>query len=513
MLKNYTDFPDLKESIYYLKFDHFKKGLDPNCLINTEFYVDSFFNEISHEDEKTHILTFALKTIVENPGENNELFEYVKKSILELVKEKKIEHKYIEQMAFSSVNYYHVFTPVIEFFIENKLIGVNDLTEKGFSLVMCVENPKSIPKLMELGCDINIKLDNKDSEFNGMTAYDIAVKSKKKVMIKALQPYLSEEDFNNNFESKIKEFREEKNVRKQLALFRTALIENNLALVREIRDDQNFYKPLIEYNDKQDVNLINAAIRPGKVDFLNELIQFDYYQKNKTRLTHVGACHTEVAIYSGKNNLANILYDNGFMNANTLIKSFENRAINSKDIVNKLANDNYKLSPEILLFNYADEGASKIEFTKDELNTFFQKNEHYLHFEKIKVYAKMNVIPFKTIIDGYSYDSSHEVKNGTVKVLCNLLKQQELVDKENFEKNFTTLIRGIGYHDKKEGLRYSSLVLKIFLDKENEIYDKLSYFGARDWISQINKDNLEKLLLAYDDEAVEEKKKVKKLKI
>lgn len=511
MLKNYNEFEKLKDNrFYFLSLKHFEDGLDPNCLVDNHCYLMSFFNDGSKNyDKKTHILTFALGNAIRD--NDQQFFDFIKKTILELVKENKIEKNYIKQMAFSSINFnYKNDMLAIQFFIEHKFIDINARTDNSYTLLMLTNNKEKIKYLVNLGCNINDKLDKEDSPFDGLNVYEIAVKMKNKGLTKIFQPYLSSEQLSNNIAFRVREIREEKNIKNQLKLFRNAIIENNMDIINDIVNDQLHYKNLIEYDDKQNVNLINIAIRTGQEHILEKLIQFDYYQKNKRKLSTHGACHTEIALYSKKSNLAKILYENGFKDENSLIKKFEVNYINSSMIVDKLVDDGFKLSPQVLMNNYVQNAAKHIQYSKEELNHFFDKHSYLLHLENMKIYPQRHVIVYTSNKYGYQNTYHYEFKNKSINVLSCLLKKQEILDPISFDKNFNKLVVGIGFHEEKIGLKYSSLLLHHFIDREKEILGKLSYFGLKPWFIEMNKNNLEKLLLTYEDK---EEKPAKKMKI
>ena len=46
MLKNHNEFEELKDNrFYFLSLKHFEDGLDPNCLVDNNCYLMSFFND------------------------------------------------------------------------------------------------------------------------------------------------------------------------------------------------------------------------------------------------------------------------------------------------------------------------------------------------------------------------------------------------------------------------------------------------------------------------------------
>lgn len=504
-MKNINDFPELKKSVYNLSLSHFEQGLDITTVINNEMYPlsgsDSYIK--LKDKDKMHILHFVVYQTSHSEDEQKKaLYNFAKNSLLSLIKNKNIDQKYLDNMAFGATQP-QIDKDFLTFLLESNAVNANLTNEQGYSLLMCTKDKAKIDQLIKHHADVNLKVTDSSLNDYNKTVYEMALESRKKGWIEYLRPYVSQDVINSKSKQALTEFKKQTSIAKQLKCYCNSLKQNNLEIINEIKNNQKKYEPLISYYDGYGKNLITHAISKNSQEVLTILLEMDYYQNNKAAINKDYQCYTTAALHEGKHVAAKMLYLEGFKDEKVLINFLNSFYYSCASVMDIMIDQGYKPNLNLRMRHFCYHKLEEQDITQKQIDDLFVNNKYLLNLSNIQtIGGKL------ALINNNEY---HIINTGIFKILFIVLEKQKSIDPDKYDETIKKIVGKLGQNEEKIALRFSSLLLKFLPEEKNNLIDYLGLEEKREWLVKMTKIKLEKSLqkFAKEEDQPSEPRKMK----
>lgn len=497
-MKKISDFPDIDSWYIYSKLskNHFEQGLDPLGFVDKknefkDFVLPLTKERINERERKTALIFIGLKICLDKyKPQNSDFDNYLKATLIESYQNKKITQQQVDNFAFDMIYAGRGYFPIVDFMIKNKIVDANVKNKDGYNLLMHTEVKTTIEGLVNLGCDINYKINNPSSSFYNNNLYDLAVKLKRRSLMKSIDSYFLDEEKSRALNILVDKFKSEQNVVEQFKLYKDALKSDNIALIDYIVSHQEHYRTLIKHKDKHGNDIVNHAIKRSNIDVVKKLILLNaikIYKGSKN-----SNCYLSEALYKNKVTIAQLLYEENLYDIETVKNALSITNNKFTALVKKLIKDGHTFNLDV---HFKHEILPIMEnVNTKEISVFLVNNIYLFNLEELEMQDNKIMYNQKRI-NGQSYFFSNtdlkEITKEKIQILCEILKKHEVLDKTSFDKKFPVILSKIGNNNKDIGMLFTNIFLEVFPDKKNEIIDALSLIEKQPWITQLNMINLE----------------------
>lgn len=509
MQKPLSSFTDLQQfSVYQVSMKHVHQGLDLTEMVPHKSYYRTIEGPFFLVAEKLPVLYFLLLNLGYFSKENQDNIKEINQKVKTMYDNGQLTQNNMLDISLALISGSKNHFSFIEYFIKEKLLDVNVKTKEGYSLLMITSKKSNIDKLIKLGCDIEYKMNNVEysSAFKNKTVYEYAIKCRKKSLISTYSPYIEDKVIEENHIKTVEAFKKSSPPYGQLSIYKESLKENNLLLIDELYNNQEKYQKIISYIGHNGNDLIMYAVNSNAHEILKKLLTLDHFQSKLAAMSPSTDCYTIHALRKDKGVSAQILYNNGFVNIPKLIDYFKDGNLVNSVFFKKLIDDGYKFDVIARMRNSCIYKIEEENYGLTDIKCFFEEYGSLLNLDNI---FKHNSYMSIQNTCGSSKGFSSELKFSHVKLTSRMLKIEEKLDNNSFQSHFETMIKSIGNNTEALGSRFAAILFNDFPEKEKEMLELFSFHGKKDWITKINKENLEKLLNDMSKQDKEEKPRMK----